>query len=78
MNILCINTCLKESDVSVIKDDGIYSAKRYTNLQHSITLMSQIEEALEKAEITKNELDLVFKVSELYKKKGLIQYYRVK
>jgi len=59
MNILCINTCLKESDVSVIKDDGIYSAKRYTNLQHSITLMSQIEEALEKAEITKNELDYI-------------------
>ena len=59
MNILCVNTCLKESDVSVIKDDTVFSAKRHTNLQHSITLMSQIEEVLEKAEINKNDLNFI-------------------
>ena len=57
MNILCVNTCLKESDVALICDEKIYRAKKYENIQHSLTLMTQIEEVMNMANLNQKDLN---------------------
>lgn len=59
MNILSINTCFKVSDVSLYSDNCQYIAKQESALQHSIVLMSQIDDVIEKAKIKCADLDFV-------------------
>ena len=59
MNILCINTCLKQSYVSLIVNDIFYENVSEGNIQHSITLMQQIDDILEKANINKSQLNYI-------------------
>ena len=59
MNILCINTCLKRSYVSLIVNDTFYENVGEGNIQHSITLMQQIDDIMIKANIDKSQLDYI-------------------
>lgn len=59
MNILSINTCFKVSDVSLYSDNCQYIAKEESALQHSVVLMSQIDDVIEKAKIKCADLDFV-------------------
>lgn len=59
MNILSINTCFKVSDVSLFCGDCQYDAKPESALQHSVVLMSQIDDVFEKAKMQCDELDYV-------------------
>lgn len=59
MNILCINTCLKESDVSLIKYEEIFRARKYENVQHSLSLMEQIQEVISIARLQKKDIDYI-------------------
>lgn len=59
MNILFINTCLKQSEVCVLRDNETFYATKYDNIQHSVTLLNQIEEAIFLAKIVPKDLDYI-------------------
>ncbi len=59
MNILCLNTCLKQSYVCLITDNGSYESVSDGSVQHSITLLSQIDEILNNAKINVSSLDYI-------------------
>jgi len=59
MNILSINTCFKVCDVSLFVDDCQFVAKQESALQHSVVLMSQIDNVLENAKMRCGNLDYV-------------------
>lgn len=59
MNILCINTCFKVSDVSLYSDNYQFEAKQESALQHSVVLMSQIDDVFAKAKMKCADLDFV-------------------
>ena len=59
MNILCINTCFKTSNVELLNDEHKYFAKQQSSLQHSVVLMTQIEEVFEKSKIRSENLNYI-------------------
>lgn len=59
MNILSINTCFKNSDVTLFTDKKDYSAKQESALQHSVVLMGQIDDVFQQANMNSTDIDYV-------------------
>ena len=59
MNILCLNTCLKQSYVCLIHDNKIVENVIEDNVQHSITLLKQIDSVFSECNISAQQLDYI-------------------
>ncbi len=59
MNILAIDTSTKDLEIAIKRGEKIFQSVSTQSLQHSKILFSDLETLLEKAEVSKDEIDII-------------------